>query len=42
MKRRNEDDEEGKGKGGEYFVIVVCDGSGKVVGTGTVVVERKL
>ena len=40
MKRRNDDNDEG-GKG-DYFVIVVCDGTGKVVGTGTVVVERKL
>ena len=31
-----------EGTGGTYFVIVVCDGEGKVVGTGAVVVERKL
>ncbi|MCJ1278657.1 Glucosamine-phosphate N-acetyltransferase-like protein [Puttea exsequens] len=28
-------------RGDEYFVLVVCDGEGKVVGTGCVVVERK-
>ena len=43
---------EGKGKGdgeleggeagGEYFIIVVEDEGGKVVGTGGLVVERKL
>ena len=27
---------------GTYYVLVVCDETGKVVGTGTVVVERKL
>ena len=27
---------------GTYYCLVVCDGSGQVVGTGTVVVERKL
>lgn len=27
---------------GEYFILVVTDESGKVVGTGAVVVERKL
>ena len=51
MKRRNDDPGPGgavegkqgaEGKGGEYFVIVVCDGEGKIVGTGTVVAERKL
>ena len=26
----------------EYFILVVQDGEGKVVGTGAVVVERKL
>ena len=26
----------------EYYILVVCDASGKVVGTGAVVVERKL
>jgi len=26
---------------GEYFVIVICDETGGIVGTGTVVVERK-
>lgn len=29
-------------RGDEYFVLVICDGDKKVVGTGTVVVERKL
>ena len=29
-------------RGDEYFVLVICDGDEKVVGTGTVVVERKL
>lgn len=29
-------------RGDEYFVLVVCDGAGKVVGTGSVIVERKL
>ena len=29
-------------RGDEYFVLVVCDGEGKVVGTGSVIVERKL
>lgn len=29
-------------RGDEYFVLVVCDGKGKVVGTGCVMVERKL
>ena len=42
MKRRNEDDGNEKGKGGEYFVVAVADEKGTVVGTGTVVVERKL
>ncbi|KAL2042684.1 hypothetical protein N7G274_004443 [Stereocaulon virgatum] len=28
-------------RGDEYFVLVVCDGSGKCVGTGCVFVERK-
>ena len=27
---------------GTYYVLVVCDDSEKVVGTGAVVVERKL
>ena len=27
---------------GTYYVLVVCDAEGKVVGTGSVVVERKL
>ena len=31
-----------KARSDEYFVLVVCDGEGKVVGTGCVVVERKL
>ncbi|KAI5296570.1 Glucosamine-phosphate N-acetyltransferase-like protein [Ascosphaera acerosa] len=26
---------------GEYFPIVICDGTGKIVGTGSVLVERK-
>lgn len=26
----------------EYYILVVCDGEGKIVGTGTVFVERKL
>ena len=29
-------------RGDEYFVLVICDGQGKVVGTGSVIVERKL
>lgn len=29
-------------RGDEYFLLVVCDGEGNVVGTGCVVVERKL
>lgn len=29
-------------RGDEYYILVVCDGAGKVVGTGCVVVERKL
>lgn len=29
-------------RGDEYFILVVCDGEGKVVGTGCVFVERKL
>jgi len=29
-------------RGDEYFALVVCDGEEKVVGTGCVVVERKL
>ena len=29
-------------RGDEYFILVVCDGEAKVVGTGCVVVERKL
>jgi len=28
-------------RGDEYYILVVCDGGGKVVGTGCVVVERK-
>lgn len=31
-----------KARADEYYVLVVCDGAGKVVGTGCVVVERKL
>ncbi|KAI4094957.1 MAG: hypothetical protein L6R37_007144 [Teloschistes peruensis] len=29
-------------RGDEYFVVVVCDGEGRCVGTGCVVVERKM
>ena len=29
-------------RGDEYYILVVCDGEGKIVGTGTVFVERKL
>jgi glucosamine-phosphate N-acetyltransferase len=29
-------------RGDEYFVLIVCDGEGKVVGTGCVMAERKL
>ena len=29
-------------RGDEYYILVVCDGEGKVVGIGSVVVERKL
>lgn len=29
-------------RGDEYFVLVICDGEEKVVGTGSVIVERKL
>ena len=29
-------------RGDEYYILVVCDGEGKVVGTGCVLVERKL
>lgn len=29
-------------RGDEYYILVVCDGDGKVVGTGCVVAERKL
>ncbi len=29
-------------RGDEYYILVVCDGKGKVVGTGCVMVERKL
>ena len=29
-------------RGDEYYILVVCDGEGKVVGTGSVVAERKL
>lgn len=29
-------------RGDEYYILVVCDGEEKVVGTGCVVVERKL
>ena len=29
-------------RGDEYYILVVCDGEGKVVGTGTVLAERKL
>lgn len=28
-------------RGDEYYILVVCDGEGKVVGTGSVVAERK-
>lgn len=28
-------------RAGDYFVVVVCDEHGKVVGAGTLVVERK-
>jgi glucosamine-phosphate N-acetyltransferase len=27
---------------GQYFVIVICDSTGKIVGTGCIVAERKL
>lgn len=30
-----------KERNGEYFLVVICDGSGKVVGTGSLIVERK-
>ena len=29
-------------RGDQYYILVVCDGEGKVVGTGCVFVERKL
>ena len=29
-------------RGDEYYILVVCDGEGKIVGTGCVMVERKL
>lgn len=29
-------------KDDEYYILVICNGDGKVVGTGGVVVERKL
>ena len=29
-------------RGDEYFLLVIVDGEGKVVGTGALVVERKL
>lgn len=29
-------------RGDEYYILVVCDGGEKVVGTGCVMVERKL
>ena len=29
-------------RGDEYYILVICDGEGKIVGTGTVLVERKL
>ena len=29
-------------RGDEYYILAVCDGEGKIVGTGCVVVERKL
>ncbi|SLM33316.1 glucosamine-phosphate n-acetyltransferase [Lasallia pustulata] len=29
------------GRGDEYFLLCVCDGEGRVVGTGGLVVERK-
>lgn len=28
-------------RAGDYFVVVVCDGNGRVVGAGTLIVERK-
>ncbi|KAL1956386.1 hypothetical protein VTO42DRAFT_7369 [Malbranchea cinnamomea] len=28
-------------RNGEYFLLVICDGEGKVVGTGSLIVERK-
>lgn len=31
-----------QGREGEYFILVVLDGEGKCVGTGALVVERKL
>lgn len=30
------------GRGDEYFLLCICDGDGMVVGTGALVVERKL
>lgn len=38
MQKRNASEDE---HGGEYFILVIADGQ-KVVGTGTLVVERKL
>lgn len=35
-------DELGSGHGGGYHVLVICDGGERVVGTGALVVERKL
>ncbi|KAL9025437.1 MAG: hypothetical protein Q9196_005745, partial [Gyalolechia fulgens] len=29
-------------RGDEYYVLVICDGEKKVVGTGAVIIERKL
>ena len=29
-------------RGDEYYIIVICDGEKKVVGTGAVIIERKL
>lgn len=28
-------------RGGEYFLLVVCDGAGRIVGTGSLIVEHK-
>ena len=29
-------------RGDEYYILVVCDGNRKIVGTGAVLIERKL